>query len=61
MCSEILNRFRDKKKEHFWAHSVTPLRDRLAKKMKIAYYVEHDSKHFLLNNAFQNVCRFRNK
>ena len=31
----------------------------LSVKMKIAYCSEHDSKQLLFNNAFQNVCRFR--
>ena len=28
-------------------------------KIKIVFYREHDSKQLLFNNAFQNVCRFR--
>ena len=31
----------------------------LSEKMKIAYRWEHDSKQLLFNNAFKNVCRFR--
>ena len=31
----------------------------LSEKMKISYCGEHDSKQLLFNNAFQNVCRFR--
>ena len=31
----------------------------LGKEMKIVYCWEHDSKQLSLNNAFQNVCRFR--
>ena len=30
-----------------------------SEKMKTAYCWEHDSKQLLFNNAFQNVCRFR--
>ena len=31
----------------------------LSKQMKTVYCLEHDSKQLSLNNAFQNVCRFR--
>ena len=29
--------------------------------MEIASCLDHDFKQLLLNNAFQNVCRFRDK
>ena len=62
-CSTCLQKFpivfEILRKEIFRGRPRYSLMGPFIEKLKIAYCWEHDSKQLWLNNAFQNVCRFR--
>ena len=47
------------RKNFLGADPITPYRGHLAKKLKIGFCWDHETKQLLFHNAFQNVCRFR--